>query len=118
MPLSAKWIVALAALCIVAAWWVLRRHKLSVNSARAHAAVQAGARILDVRTAEEFQAGHIEGAINVPLADLTRRLKEVGSKEQAVVVYCRSGVRSAAAARLLAESGFVNIVDLGPMSAW
>ncbi len=117
MHLDSNWILLFAAVA-VAAWWLIRRRNLAARSVRAHAAVQAGARIVDVRTREEFQAGHIEGAINIPLADLTRRLREVGSKKHAVVVYCRSGARSSAAARRLAESGFATIVDLGPMSAW
>lgn len=117
MPLDSNWILLLVAV-VAAAGWLLRRRSLAARSVRAHAAVQAGARIVDVRTPEEFQGGHIEGAINIPLSDLARRLREVGSKKQAVVVYCRSGARSAAAARRLAEGGFANVVDLGPMSAW
>ena len=118
MHLDSKLILVVVAVCIVAAWWLLRHRNLAARSARAHAAVQAGARIVDVRTPEEFQAGHIEGAVNIPVVDLGRRMSEVGSKKQAVVVYCRSGARSASAARVLLESGFVNVVDLGPMSAW
>lgn len=118
MHLDSKWILLAVVIAAVAAWWVIRQRNLAARSAQAHAAVQAGARLVDVRTPEEFQAGHIEGAINIPLSDLGRRLSEVGSKKQGVVVYCRSGMRSASATRVLLESGFVNVVDLGPMSAW
>ena len=74
--------------------------------------------ILDVRTPEEFKSGYIEGAINIPIAELPQRMSEVGPKDRAVVVYCRSGSRSAAAAQRLAENGFADVIDLGPMSAW
>ena len=118
MHLHWKWILVLVVVVLAVGGWLLRRQMLAARSERAHAAVQAGARLVDVRTPEEFQAGHIEGAVNIPVVDLGRRMSEVGSKKQAVVVYCRSGARSASAARVLLESGFVNVVDLGPMSAW
>ncbi len=81
-----------------------------------HAMVAAGATLLDVRTPGEFAGGHLEGALNIPIADLEGRLDEVPS-DQPVVVYCRSGARSAAAASTLRDRGY-QVHDLGPMSAW
>ncbi|MBX3275247.1 MAG: rhodanese-like domain-containing protein [Sandaracinaceae bacterium] len=78
--------------------------------------VAAGATLLDVRTPREFAAGHPDGAINIPVGDLERRIAEVPS-EHGVVVYCHSGVRSASAARLLRARGY-EVHDLGSMSAW
>ena len=80
--------------------------------------VQAGARLVDVRTPGEFAAGHIPGAVNIPLQQLDSRLGELEPKDTAVVVYCRSGHRSGQAARLLKSNGFPAVHDLGPMSRW
>jgi phage shock protein E len=72
--------------------------------------------LVDVRTPGEFAAGHIDGAINVPLQTLPGGAEAIDA-ERPVVVYCRSGARSARAGRILAERGY-DVSDLGPMSAW
>lgn len=74
--------------------------------------IKAGARIVDVRSPEEFGAGAYPGAVNIPLAVLGRRLGEI-PKNRPVVLYCASGFRSATAARLLAQSGFTDVVNAG-----
>lgn len=61
--------------------------------------------LVDVRTPEEFAQGHARGAINIPVQELGARLGEL-SRVKRVVVYCRSGARSATAARLLRMAGF------------
>jgi len=88
----------------------------SVGSPEAHQLVSAGATLVDVRTAEEFSSGHIDGARNVPLHDLPQRLGEI-PRDKVVVVYCQSGARSARAAGALRRAGY-RARDLGPMSAW
>jgi phage shock protein E len=87
-------------------------------SEKARAMVKAGARLLDVRTPAEFAAGHIEGALNIPVQELAKRVEEVGPKEVPVVVYCQAGMRAANAAQILQKAGFREIFNLGPMSAW
>lgn len=77
--------------------------------------VAEGATLLDVRTPEEFASGHVEGAMNIPVQVLGGRVKDVPKGR--VVVYCRSGGRSASAAALLKQAGF-EVLDIGPMSAW
>ncbi|WP_299080173.1 rhodanese-like domain-containing protein [uncultured Paraglaciecola sp.] len=76
--------------------------------------------IVDVRTAEEFQQGHVPNAINVPLSDImqdTAILKS--SKGKPIVLYCRSGKRAGKAANLLQKDGYQNIRHLeGDMLAW
>jgi phage shock protein E len=87
-----------------------------VTEAQARALVKDGARLVDVRTPEEFAAGHMEGAINLPLDTLqARATAELAPREAPVVLYCRSGRRSAKAAVLLGELGFTQVHDLGPM---
>lgn len=80
--------------------------------------VEEGARLLDVRSPEEFADGHLPGAIHIPVDELPSRLAELEPRHAAVVVYCRSGRRSARAAELLRTSGFDAVHDLGAMSDW
>lgn len=74
----------------------------------------ANAAILDVRTPEEFQGGHLEGATNVDIsgADFETQLAGL-PKSTAYVVYCRSGNRSAAAVEQMQALGFTNVTDIG-----
>jgi len=73
---------------------------------------------LDVRTAEEYSDGHIPGAMNISVQTLADRLSEV-PKDKRLYVYCRSGNRSTAASKLLADAGFKNVENFkGSMRAW
>jgi phage shock protein E len=89
-----------------------------VSSSEARRLVEGGARLVDVRTPEEFAAGHISGAINIPVEDLDRRLGDIEPKDRAIVLYCRSGNRSGRAARMLRSAGYGAVHDLGAMSRW
>jgi phage shock protein E len=89
-----------------------------VSSEEARRLVQSGARLVDVRTPDEFAAGHIPGAINIPVQQLETRIHELEPREGTVVLYCRSGRRSGDAARMLKRAGFALVHDLGPMSRW
>lgn len=73
--------------------------------------------LIDVRTPAEFASGHIAGAVNIPVESLQSRLSEVPNG-QPIVVYCRSGNRSAQAASILASAGYENLYDLGGITAW
>lgn len=73
--------------------------------------------LLDVRTAEEFNSGHIAGAQNIALQSLPNQLDQL-PQDQPIVVYCRSGNRSAQAARLLIEAGYTQVYDLGGILDW
>ena len=73
--------------------------------------------LVDVRTPEEFLSGHIAGAVNIPLQELPQRLSEIPTDKD-VVVYCRSGNRSAQASGILASNDYTNIYDLGGVIAW
>lgn len=76
--------------------------------------------IIDVRTPEEFQSGHIAAAKNINLYDQDFKAQlEKLNKQEPVFVYCKVGGRSAKAAKILNELGFVNIYDLdGGMMSW
>lgn len=88
-----------------------------VNGAQAREAVSHGAILLDVRTPMEHEAGTIPGSKNIAVQELAQRLGEL-DPNQSYVVYCRSGGRSAAAAALLKQHGFANVVDLGGIGNW
>lgn len=66
--------------------------------------IKEGATIVDVRTVEEYKAGHIEGAINIPLHLLDQKLAML-KKKSSVVTYCLSGARSGQAADFLKANG-------------
>lgn len=69
--------------------------------------------VLDVRTPREFAAGHLEGAVLVPVQVLSSRLAELEeARDRPVFVYCRSGNRSTVAARLLIDAGFSEVINL------
>ena len=74
--------------------------------------------LLDVRSPEEFAAGHLPGAVNIAVQELPARVSEVGSKDRPVVVYCAAGPRAARAARLLADAGHTRVLNLGAMDRW
>lgn len=107
----------IAAVVLVAAYFLFLKGG-DVSGAEARKLVQDGARLVDVRTPAEFAAGHIDGAVNIPVQQLDARLHELQPKDRALVVYCRSGHRSGNAARLLKSAGFPAVHDLGPMSRW
>lgn len=73
--------------------------------------------VYDVRTAEEYAAGHIPGAINIPY-DVIGSQIPVKEKDTTIVVYCRSGNRSGRARATLESLGYFNIADFGAVSKW
>lgn len=91
-------------------------HATSVDGAEAQRLVAQGATLLDVRTTGEWEGGHLEGAVLIPIRDLEARLAEI-PRDKAVVVYCASGARSARAAAILSGAGYT-AHDLGGMSNW
>ena len=75
--------------------------------------------ILDVRTREEYDEGHIPGAILIPNTAIEAKAEDVlTDKNQLILVYCRSGRRSKIAAEALAELGYTNIKEFGGIIDW
>ena len=87
-----------------------------VDAARAKKLVAEGARLVDVRSPDEYAAKHIEGAENAPVE--TADTRDLGPKDSAIVLYCASGRRSARAAAALRARGYTRVYDLGAMSSW
>jgi rhodanese-related sulfurtransferase len=76
--------------------------------------------VLDVRTPEEFAAGHVPGAINIPHTELAARVAELDdARDGDIVVYCRSGRRADEALGVLGKSGFTRLLHLkGDYTRW
>jgi len=73
--------------------------------------------LIDVRTPAEFAAGHIPGAVNIPY-DLLAGSLPTEDREDTIVVYCRSGRRSAIAKNTLESLGFTRVLDFGGINRW
>ncbi|HRV52074.1 MAG: Thiosulfate sulfurtransferase PspE precursor [Bacteroidetes bacterium ADurb.Bin141] len=74
--------------------------------------VQSGAQIIDVRTKQEFQGGHIKGSVNIPLQNLSNNLSKI-KKDKPVITCCASGMRSASAKSILTSKGFNEVYNGG-----
>jgi phage shock protein E len=114
--MTMKVALAIVALLLIGYLLLTRRGDVAVSDARR--LVTGGAKLIDVRTAEEFAEGHIDGALNIPVHELDRRMAELGPKDTSIIVYCRSGARSAQAARMLKGAGYASVRNLGAMSRW
>ena len=80
---------------------------------------ESGYIIIDARTQEEFDEGHIKGAILMPEYEVADRAeKELTDKNQLILVYCRSGRRSKIAAQALADLGYTNVKEFGGIITW
>ena len=74
--------------------------------------------LLDVRNQDEYDAGHIESSTLIPVSELEERLAELPQKDALIIVYCRSGMRSATAYKLLWAQGYENLFDMQAVSSW
>ncbi len=101
-------------LVLIVAWfayklWASRRVRTMLPALR-----QAGAVLVDVRSAGEFASAHAPGTVNIPLSDLGARVSEI-PKDVPVVVCCASGSRSGMAKILLRRHGYKRVYNIG---AW
>ena len=120
------WLLFLA-LVVIAALFIMtavRARLLGFQEVKAVEAVQLMNReeplVLDVREDSEHQAGHIQGAIHIPVTVLEGRIGELeGNRDQPILVYCRAGQRSAQAAAILKRQGYTQVYKLaGGIMAW
>ena len=76
--------------------------------------------ILDVREQDEYDAGHIPGAVLLPVGSITKDTASavIPAKDTVVLVYCRSGNRSKTASQALAELGYTGIYEFGGINTW
>ena len=93
--------------------------QISMDEAMKMMAEERGYIILDVRRPDEFAAGHIPNAVNIPNESIgTDEIPELPNKDQLIMVYCRSGRRSKEASEKLVKLGYTNIVEFGGILDW
>ena len=93
--------------------------QISMDEAVTMMVEESGYIVLDVRRPDEFAAGHIPNAINVPNEFIgTSEIPELPDKDQLIMVYCRSGRRSKEAAEKLVKLGYTNVVEFGGILDW
>ena len=99
-------------LCIALISFSAQATEFSFNGTRPAA-------IVDVRTPDEFASGHIDGAINIPYEKIGQGIQSIKglTKESPILVYCRSGRRSAIARSTLEQQGFKRILDGGAIES-
>jgi len=92
---------------------------ITAEEAKAIMDSEEGYIILDARTQEEYDQGHIPGAIVISHEEIEEKAEEVlTDKDQLILVYCRSGRRSKIAAEALVELGYTNIKEFGGIIDW
>jgi phage shock protein E len=111
-----NWILPVIVALVVVGFLILRqRGAVSVPEARR--LLGEGALLVDVRTAGEFAAGSVPGAVNVPLSDLPGAIaKHAPDKSRVLLVHCQSGGRSAIAAMKLRSAGYSRVFNVGSFS--
>jgi len=93
--------------------------KISAEAAKELMLQNPDAIILDVRTQEEYQEGHIAGAVLLPIIDLEAQASTVlPDKDALILLYCRSGNRSGQATSILLDMGYSKIQDFGGIIDW
>lgn len=71
---------------------------------------------VDVRDTWEYEEGHVNNAVNIPLNDIPSRIDEFRTLDGPVILYCRSGNRSGTAVNILKQAGIVNVYNGGTIS--
>ena len=93
--------------------------QISGAEAKALMDSESGYVILDVREQNEYDEGHIPGAVLIPYGEIANRAeKELPDKDQLILVYCRSGRRSKIAAEELVKLGYTNVKEFGGIIDW
>lgn len=93
--------------------------KISQEEAREMMAKDNGHIVVDVRREDEYDAGHIPGAILIPNESIgTEQPEELPDLDQIILIYCRSGNRSKEAAQKLFDMGYTNIYEFGGINSW
>lgn len=119
--IRSAWLMALAALSLVAACERSGANQtISQQELLEELQSNPAPLVLDVRTAREYQGGHVPGAFNLEYRQIPSRLADLApAREREIVVYCEVGPRAQAAQSMLLQAGFSNVRHLqGDMSAW
>ncbi len=74
--------------------------------------------LLDVRTKQEYESGHIENSENIPLQQIEKVLAKITDKNTPLFVYCQSGARSSSSTSTLKQMGYLNVANIGGISSY
>jgi phage shock protein E len=80
--------------------------------------VTEGSQLIDVRTPEEYAAGHAKGSINIPITTIQNGDLTKISKDKPVYLYCRTGHRAGLVKTILEQNGYKNVTNLGGLADW
>ncbi|MFA6560508.1 MAG: rhodanese-like domain-containing protein [Verrucomicrobiia bacterium] len=107
------WIVILAVAGVLAVFGFLKQlNSVTEESAREH--LRQGAKVIDVRTTQEYSERHLPKAVNIPLDELKQRIvSEAPNKETVLLLHCQAGGRSGAGTQMLKGIGYKNVFNLG-----
>ncbi|TNE46282.1 MAG: rhodanese-like domain-containing protein [Deltaproteobacteria bacterium] len=105
------------ALGVVLAVYISQRRKwISVEEAKK--LLSEGGRLVDVRSMSEFSLNHLPGAINIPVSNIGQRSQELEPLDKPIILYCKSGMRSSQAQKVLEKKGFTQVHNLGSYARW
>lgn len=125
-----RFIIFFAALCLLSGCGgegstqeetvVAAFQQISQEEAKTIMSTNQEAVILDVRTQEEYDSGHIKGAVLLPVDAITEETAQevIPTKDTQVLVYCRSGNRSVTASKALAQLGYTEVYEFGGINTW
>jgi len=102
----------LIAITVITMFGIFKNMFAPTDNSELKEAVNNGAFLVDVRTPAEFSAGSVKGAVNIPLDKVSSQLAKFKDKKN-IVVFCRSGNRSAQAKSILEQNGFRNVTNGG-----
>lgn len=106
-------ILILIVAVVLVALFILRQLG-QARPADVRALLRKGGRVIDVRTAQEFAAGHLDGVVNIPLDQLaTRAPREFPDRAAPLLLHCASGARSAAGVDVLRKLGYTSVINVG-----
>jgi len=125
--MKVKVIILIVLICLISVFIILKLNNSSNVSSTVITAEEAkvmmeeypNCLILDVRTQEEYDQGHIQNSILIPYDNLNAdTMKQYTDKNETILVYCRSGRRSSIACQTLIELGYSNVYDFGGIQDW
>jgi len=98
---------------------MIKSGKVTCNQMKEIMKYDGNPRLIDVRTKEEYDSGHLDGAINIPYETVVETIQDMRSvaPDTPIIVYCRSGNRSGQAFTSLKNAGYTNVYDLGAMDS-
>ncbi len=111
-----EWIATVTVLGIAAAFLaVTKMGSISPDAARAF--LRQGAKVIDVRSPEEFRARHLPNALNIPLGELGEQIgRHAPNQEEVLLLHCLSGGRSGMGRRILKRMGYTKVFNLGSLA--